>query len=211
MRFLVLTITIFLMSGCSPKYVVKTHYLAPTTKEGINCIKRCETSRGACQKECDKNFDKCLYIAKKDAKQSLDRELQEYDRAMRDYYHEMNSYNQEMDRFQYRKDKLEDDYSHFDARCKESKKKSREDKYSCRRASDIDSELRSKYRFSSDEPKKPIRPKKPTLSGQIKKLQKNCSRDCGCSKSYDKCYSSCGGKLTYEKICIENCKAIQTK
>ncbi len=54
-------------------------------------------------------------------------------------------------------------------------------------------------------PHEPYRPIKPTLDAEIKEFQKNCSRECGCTKSYDSCFVSCGGKLNYEKICVENC------
>lgn len=163
------------------------------------CINSCEKRRNDCQKGCDTHYDRCLVEAKIDARASMPIALREYDREMRDYYYDMDKFNADMDRWRDKEDRLKNDQSHFSSRCKTDKKS-----YSCKKSKEVDRELSDM--FFSKPKNEPSRPTKPTLSEAIEKFQKQCSRSCGCTKSYNRCFSICGGKIKHEKICVENCK-----
>ncbi|HIO95357.1 MAG TPA: hypothetical protein EYG67_00870 [Campylobacterales bacterium] len=198
MRMILLIATLLFITACSPRYEIKTHYTQPISSTGKICLSKCEQNRQGCQERCDQHYNQCLSKAESNAKQNMNSMLNEYDRNMNGYERDINRYSSEMDRWQLRQDRLKDDYSHFDARCKD-----RRDNYACNKANELDDDLSSMY---SSKPEEPSRPYKPTLSTQIEKFQENCSRKCNCVKGYDNCFVSCGGKLDYEKICVENCK-----
>jgi len=205
---------VMLLTACSPRYIVKTHYSKPLNKEGNNCIQRCEHIRDHCQQNCNHQYNRCQINAKQEAKENFVHVMREYDLDMRDYYHEMDRYHYEFDRWEYNRDRLQDDYRDAQrdcARIKSSNYKKDHSKsdlkkrnYLCKKSDELDKKLY--HHTHSLRPTEPIRPDKPTLSEEIAKFQEQCTRQCGCTKSYDRCFVSCGGKLYYEKICVENCQ-----
>ena len=199
MRYLLALLAVLFLSACSPKYIIKTHYDTPVTKSGKRCVKKCDKRRISCQKKCDRNYNRCLNNARKKADRNLPMALNEYDREMQNYYNEMHIYDQEMRRHMDQRDQMNDEYLIYERRC--SKQSDSKHEY-CRRARTIRYDLR---RLRYNEPDRPRRPVKPTLSTEVHKLQNTCSRKCGCTASYDTCFGSCGGILSYEKICIANC------
>jgi len=195
MRYLAVVAILFLLNGCSPRYEIKAHYTPPTTQFGKKCIMDCKSKKSLCLSKCDTKYNRCLERAEKSAKDNLNLALKEYDRELSEYKHELERYTLEIEKWQFRKDRLRDDYYHYKNICDE-------DRYGCRRFEELRDEL---SRLDLNRPIRPTKPEKPSLENEIKKFQKNCSRDCGCDKRYDECFTSCGGKVKYEKICVENC------
>ncbi|CAA6812141.1 MAG: Unknown protein [uncultured Sulfurovum sp.] len=199
MRFFLLTLTLFLLTACSPKYEIKTHYTPPSDAQGKTCVQSCSNDKRMCQANCNMKYDQCLATAQKGASDAFPSLMNEYQDVLSDYQYAMDRYNLEMDSWTREEQRVHRDFEHYRSTCHKKPKNS----YECRRSNELDSQLRS---LEDHQPIAPSRPIKPSLASEIKQAQKNCSNRCGCTKSYDNCFGSCGGKLRYEKICIENCK-----
>lgn len=190
---------LLIFTACSPKYIIKTHYTLPTDAQGKACVQTCSNEQKVCQAHCNQKQNACLVTAKKSATDAFPALMYEYEGVLSAYYTEMDRYELVMRSWERELRNVDRDYHHYRNACQGKPKNS----YECRRAYELDGELRS---IESSEPISPVRPIKPTLANEIKQAQKNCSNECGCIKSYDTCFVACGGKLDYEKICVENCK-----
>lgn len=199
MRFFLLTLTLFLLTACSPKYEIKTHYTLPLDAQGKACVQTCSNERKICQANCNVREEQCLATAKQSASNAFPALMHEYQGVLSDYNYAMDRYDREMDSWSREERRVHQDFNHYRSICKKEKQKS----YECKRSHELKSQLRS---IESHEPIAPERPIKPSLAEEIKHAQKNCSNECGCIKSYDTCFTSCGGTLRYEKLCIANCK-----
>lgn len=199
MRFFLLTITLFLVSACSPKYEIKTHYTLPVDIQGKACVQTCSNERKNCQTNCNQKQDQCLATAKNSASNAFPALMNEYQDVLNQYQYSMNKFNLEMDTWEREERRVHRDFEHYKSSCNPKNQNS----YECRRSQELDSQLHS---LEDHQPLAPQRPLKPSLASEIKQAQNNCSNECGCDKEYDSCFVSCGGKLRYEKFCIENCK-----
>jgi len=215
MKSLMLLISLVILTSCSPRYKVKTHYKQPKTQKGKSCLKSCQHKKYVCQTNCNRKHSNCLEDARMDAKDSYDELSYEYDMEMRDYYHDMDRYRFSLDRWESGRNRLRADYreaSRDCARIKSAKFKKNESKKSKKRRRDRlckksrQTEKALHHHIYDLKPTQPHRPIKPTFSNQLTKFQKRCSQQCGCTKLYDSCFVSCGGTLSYQKICIENCE-----
>jgi hypothetical protein len=200
MKYILLAITALLLTACSPKYEIKTHYTPPTDKEGRVCIQNCEVKRETCQSHCNQKQNQCLSQTKEEVKKTFPLIMDEYGDIMHQYEAQMNRYDGEIASWDRKYTRLEQQFQTYRGMCNTAKNKN---SYECRRTAEVDNELHS---IKAIEPTPPPRPNKPSLFQEIKKAQKACSNKCGCQKSYENCFVSCGGKLTYEKFCVENCK-----
>ena len=200
MKYIILSLITLFFTACSPKYQIKTHYIAPTDQAGKNCVKNCEVKRETCQSHCNQKQNQCLSHAKEEAKQSFSSIMREYEDIMHQYEAQMNRYDGEIASWDRKYTRLEQQFQTYREMCNVAKNKN---SYECRRASEVDNEL---HAIKNIEPTPPPRPNKPKLSEEIRMAQKSCSNQCGCKKDYESCFVSCGGKLTYEKFCVENCK-----
>jgi hypothetical protein len=199
MRLLLLTFSLLIFTACSPKYIVKTHYTLPPDAQGKSCVKTCSNEQKVCQAHCNQKQDDCLMVAEQSTKATFPALMREYDDILSEYYFAKDRYDQEMDLWEREERRVHQDYEHYRSSCQGKPKKT----YECKRAHELDAQLHS---IESHQPTPPVRPVKPSLVDEIKRAQKNCSNECGCIKTYDSCFVSCGGKLNYEKICVENCK-----
>lgn len=203
MRYFASMILLLLFTACSPKYMVKTHYTHPTGPNAKSCLENCETKRSTCQTQCNKQYDQCLINAEINAKDHFGLVMDEYDRELEDYYYQMDQYTLQLRQWESKEHRLQLRQDRYNQRCsKDQKNKKGEEPFSCKQAKEIKNQLRSMFH---DKPYEPSQPFKPTLDNEIRKFQDNCSRECQCTDSYDSCFVSCGGKLSYEKICVENC------
>jgi len=199
MRFLFITLLLLLFTACSPKYVVKTHYTLPTDAQGKACVQTCSNEQKICQAHCNQKQDSCLVTAKQSVTDAFPALMHEYDYILNEYHYAMDRYNLEMDSWQREERRVHQDYEHYRSSCHGKPKNA----YECRRAHELDGQLHS---IESHQPIAPVRPVKPSLASEIKHAQKNCSNECGCTKSYDTCFAACGGKLDFKRICVANCK-----
>lgn len=199
MKLFLLIFSLFLFTACSPKYIVKTHYTLPNDANGKTCVKTCSKEQKICQAHCNQKQANCLIQAENNAKDTFPSLIQEYDDRLSEYYFSMDRYTLERESWEREERRVHQDYEHYRKSCQGKSKSS----YECRRAYELDGQLHS---IESHQPTPPLRPVKPSLANEIKRSQQNCSNECGCIKAYDNCFVSCGGKLNYEKICVENCK-----
>ena len=198
MKYIILILSALILTACSPRYEIKTHYTPPSDTKGKYCVEGCSVDKIKCQSRCNAKEDKCLATAERSAKESYPDIIAQYQNIHERYLYDMDRYNINMDAWEHKKERLRQDLKHYRKKCTKDKAKS----YECRRANEADDKLRHMYR---SEPEEPSQPTQPTLSDEIQYAQKSCHNECGCDKAYDICFSSCGGKLTYEKFCVENC------
>ncbi|CAA6810835.1 MAG: Unknown protein [uncultured Sulfurovum sp.] len=199
MRFFLLTITLFLLTACSPKYEIKTHYTLPLDAQGKANVQACSNERKICQANCNRKQDQCLATAKQDASDAFPALMHEYQGVFNEYQYAMDRYDLEMSSWSREERRVHQDFKHYRNACNKKDKKS----YECRRSSELKNQL---HKLENHEPMAPERPTKPSLASEIKHAQSNCSNNCDCIKSYDNCFISAGGSLRYEKFCVENCK-----
>jgi len=197
-NFLLIPI-VFLLAACSPRYEIKTHYTLPTDEQGKQCVKTCSNERKVCQANCNMAQDKCLARTKESATDAYPSLMNEYQDVLREYNYENSRYELEIASWEREERRLHQDFEHYRSSCRNKSKNS----YECRRSHELDNELMS---LENHEPIAPNRPVKPSLANEIKNAQRTCSNSCSCEKEYDSCFVSCGGKLDYEKFCVENCK-----
>lgn len=187
------------MTACSPRYEIKTSYTMPTDNMGRQGIKSCLAERKNCQIKCDQRQDRCLATTEKAARDGF-RDLQsEYREQLNQYNYEMSRYSAIMRDLEYQENRLQSDINHYNSKCRADNPNS----YECRQSYEIKDAL---HRLRGDEPREPSRPLKPSLSREIRHAQASCSNECGCDKAYDRCFSSYGGTVHYERFCVENCK-----
>ena len=199
MKYIALSLFAFMLTACSPKYEIKTHYILPLDKEGKTCLQTCSNERKVCQVSCNQKQDQCLATAKRGASDAYPALMNEYQDILSQYNYSMDKYNLEMDTWEREERRVHRDFEHYRSSCTPKSQNS----YECRRSHELESQLRS---LQDHQPIVPQRPVKPSLASEIKQAQNNCSNECGCIKSYDNCFVSCGGTLRYEKFCVENCK-----
>ncbi len=178
MRYIIVLFFLLLL-GCSPKYKSVSEHLLPPTIEGKECVSKCQEEYSSCKKICEANFDICKDRALKVAKERYDQKMQEYVALLEEYSYRLRAYDFERSFF-YFDGFWGYGYSRF---------------------------YYPRYMFWIDYPILTIpRPVKPKLSIEIKRAQKElCDLDCGCSKSYDKCFIECGGTVKESEVCIKNC------
>jgi hypothetical protein len=144
---------------------------------------------------------------------------EEYDNAMDEYYDNKRDYREQLSK--YEEWKQEKDENEANKRACHS---SPSNKYSCQRVREYEDKYR--FTFSSDIPKKPnyeprrpykskslSKPRKPSeplmarepvLFNIIGKEKNKCTSSCIYSLE-NSCFSSCGGTIKYEQVCVENC------
>jgi hypothetical protein len=198
-KLLLFSITLFAFTACSPKYEIKTHYTLPADAQGKTCVQTCSNERKICQSNCNQKQDQCLATAKRGATDAYPALMNEYQDVLNQYQYSMDKFNLEMDTWENEERRVHRDFEHYRSSCNPQNQNS----YECRRSNELDSQLHS---LEDHQPIAPPRPVKPSLASEIKHAQNDCSNNCGCDKEYDKGFVSCGGKLTYEKFCVENCK-----
>ena len=260
-----LLLSIILLTGCSPKYIIKTTKLPPSTKEGKVCFKSCnqtyESDKQAFIQKCQNKIKVCAVETESRVtanfykyKQKYQEDLSRYKKELVHYQNSMILYREKMDNYRDKKSELRDKYNekmddYYDEKrdysdkldkynaWKREKDENEEDKIACSSSSNGDyackkvREYEAKYRFlfSSDIPKKPryepkrprhnkslskpikpvkpLIPTEPVLSLIIEKEKNKCASSCEYPLE-NSCFSSCGGTIKHEKVCVENCKEI---
>ena len=197
MRYFLVTF-LLVMTACSPRYEIKTHYTMPQDIMGQQGVKNCLAEKKVCQTRCDQREERCLATAEKSARDEFHNLSKVYREQLHQYNYEMDRYSDTMRDLEYQENRLQSDVNHYGQKCRTDK-----NSYECRQLNDVKHSL---HRLRDREPKEPLRPSKPSLSREIHEAQKSCANECGCDKAYDTCFSSCGGTVRYEKFCIENCK-----
>lgn len=195
--FLLFTCTLFFL-GCSPKYVMKYEYIPSNDENFSICSTQCETKRNSCQIAFEARQQDCVNEAKKRAEDIYRVELAQYQDKYTAYQQTYQIYYDKKRQIQRQRDIAYRDYQYFSHKCTQE-----HDKYACRRATDLKYELKhlEKIKFSQ-----PLEPTKPLLAQIYNQEASFCQKTNECNSDYDKCYTSCGGKIIPHRICIENCE-----
>ncbi len=187
--------TIWLFSGCSPKYQITQEYIAPSEQEAKTCIKSCYLQMRECEDACKIRFENCKNKAQKVGQENYQKKMKEYVHNLEKYADDLREYEQ---RYEHCEDRREDYYNLLEISCKGDSKCIKKGLFNRRVPF---------CRFDNDSFIEPIKPRKPDLQMEIDRAtNKLCQVDCNCQKNYDKCYVSCGGEIITKKECIENCK-----
>ena len=145
---------------------------------------------------------------------------EEYDDAMDEYYDAKRDYRDKLSKYEDWKREKEENEANKRA-CHSSSK----NKYSCQKVREYEDKYR--FRFSSNIPKKPsyephkphkahtvskprkpmkpLMPTEPVLFNIIGKEKNKCASSCTYSLE-NSCFSSCGGIIKHEQVCVEHCE-----
>lgn len=194
-----LAITSLFITACAPVYDIKTVYTAPIATEGKECIQRCYREKENCKVKCNDKHHACLKKTKVIATKKYHHSMIKYEDLFSKFNVKTEVYNKKINVWNKIANRLKRESSHYSKECKKGKEKS----LSCRKYEEKKSELREQEQLK---PVKPKEPNKPNLEQSILDAQSSCSLHCACEEPYNSCYSVCGGKITYKKFCVENCK-----
>ncbi len=188
--------------------------------------KECKKDKIKCQEKCNIKYDSCLLEAKKKAKYHIPIALKEYNIKMFEYSRlKAKRMNLEAQKrlFQKRCEKITSKCQQskriYSTLCKNKRfpKKLVSISISCKKLKNNylntcknDDDCIKLHNINEEikKIKNPLKPIMPTLDILISKFKAKaeCTLNCGCIDIYDNCFDNCGGKVNYEKICVENCK-----
>ncbi len=193
--FLILVTLVF--SACSPKYEVRKTY--DSANANISCINSCENNEKQCNTDCRKSYNICLSDARVRANDMIYDYDREYKVNLYHYKKAKNNYDREYKFWLKEYENIQFDYDYYNGQCNISKNKN---SYECKKKEYFSSRL---TKYTNTKPTEPIKIKRVRLSDLVVQEQSSCTLNCGCTDVYDRCFSKCGGKITYQKFCISNC------
>jgi len=191
MRYIILVMSMFFLSACTPKYKVVKEYHPPkisNSSESSICVGLCESKRSACKTKCESAFSSCQVKAHRIANQRYAKKMQNYTQQLENYVNQVND--TQFDRSFMHVSYVGYGYPYY---------------YNPRYYGYANSlfwydpmPYYSNYM--------PAKPKKPSLAQEKLKAEAEvCDLDCGCTQSFDDCYTGCGGQVVSKQLCIENC------
>ena len=182
MKYLLLFSTLLIFSACTSKYKTLYTYSQPVLQTQKDCIETCAQKRTICRSICKSNFDICRLKAVKIAKKQYQKKLQNYYKALETYANQAQMNNLENELYFYN------------------------DFYYPGRGYGYWGPFGPYWAWNPRPMYTIQKPVKPSLQQEIQRVElQECQIDCKCQTSYDKCFTSCGGKITSKKICIQNC------
>ena len=181
--FIILSSLFFL--GCSPKYKIVNKYVAPETESGKACLVECQKQYGSCKEVCKANFEICKTKAHAAAQENFELKMQRYSILLEEFLDDMEMYQLEIDMMYF------DGFGGYGYG------------YGYGRYGYYPHSLFMMHPMPLF---RPTRPRKPSLEKEIQLAEmKMCQIDCGCTKTFDDCFVTCGGIVKADRICIENC------
>lgn len=199
MRHLSYLALLLLLTACGgPRYTLVNDYTPPGDAVGRQCLQGCYADQKQCGLDCERGHNQCLDDARIDAEHSYAEKYDFFVQGLRNYNAELETYYADLDRYQQRKYKLEEELEVTRKLCAAAGKDSA---LFCERKDKLKKKL--KYLYS---PVKPAKPAEPSLEAETAKLQATCRKDCGCDSNYQRCYTSCGGKVEQRRICVSGCE-----
>jgi len=197
---LMFCIVCLLFSGCGPRFIVKNEYVPPIeTENSKKCLNTCNITSDFCQQKCQNNYKDCSDKAFNTAKNIEKQEVIKYNNEVRHYQDEYYRYERENRMF-------EDDYYRMNEELNRDNYECRKhnDRFSCDRANETKNRVEH---LRHKKPYPPIQPEQPNFNVILSDQQRVCesSKECGCQNTYDQCFSSCGGKINFQRICVDNC------
>jgi hypothetical protein len=201
MKTLSLAIMALFLTACAPVYEVKPHYIAPTNPTGQSCVQNCSANKQTCNIEFQRKKETCKDRVRGETEKRFDSQMNEYNIKMKEYNALRKNYDREMASWNTKHIRLDTELKTYRGMCDRTKDKN---SYECRKIKEVNAEIRT---IDSVKPRSPSHPAKPTnVELEVIEAQEVCNIKSSCDTEYNNCFMSCGGKITYQKFCVENCK-----
>ncbi len=191
------SLLLFLFSSCSTKPEYHIHKIY--TNSSPECVEKCEVNRKNCELSCKREYQNCIRETRSEAERVFNREIKIYRENLRVYENLYKQYLKAYDRWFFKYEALYSEYEYYKKKCGREP----ENKYACKKAKQLKSEL---DRLTFIRPSPPSKPQPPKFNSIFNDLKTSCVNDCGCEKEFDRCFTMCGGKIEIKKTCIKNCK-----
>jgi len=195
-QLLFIILSSLFLSSCSPVYKIAYDLKPPTTAKGLTCIKGCQKQLQRCDQQCGLRFKQCSIKQEQQAKKLLPGLQHEYPQKMQAWQAARLRYERDLDWYEFRRDMAEARHERYIDSCISKDKK----RSSCYSHYAYDPFPYNRPNF--DLPR-PVRPTLASVSAKLRGLR--CSQECGCKSKYRLCYTSCGGSVKSNKVCIKNC------
>lgn len=196
-RFKIPTGLFFLLlcSACAPRYETQTIYQYPDNYRP-QCFKNCKNNLFQCEKKTLNIYNKCMNEANRRSKDIFNYEMKKYKANLNNYLAKEKLYQSQKKSYQAKFDDLKTDEKYFSEKCNQT------DKFACEKLVNIKHAL---DKLSS--PLSPIKnkPEAPSFNEIIKIQSQYCHQTNICQQEYNACFTSCGGKVIYKQVCVENC------
>jgi len=197
-RLVLMFLSTLLLSSCSPVYKVTYDLKPPSTAKGLACIKGCQAQLKQCDLQCNRRYNQCSIKSEQEAKKLLPGLQHEYPQKMANWQAARLRYERDLDWYEFRRDMAEARHERYISSClsKGEKRTNCYDHYA--HAYDPFPYTRPSFNLP--------RPERPTLASVSAKIRSlRCTQNCGCQTKYRLCYTSCGGTVKSNKVCIKNC------
>ncbi len=195
-RALCLPLILLTFSCGGPEFSISYRYIPP--KNNGNCLEKCQEEFSNCQLECSKKRNGCLEKVRLEAQKLYQKELEIYQREISAYNKDYTTYQRRLLEWNRNYRNLYRDYLYFKKACKKSR-----DYFACNRKEELEEALET---LNQVKPQPPVKPNRPSFSSIVNRLSLTCPTECGCKEEYNTCYTSCGGQIIPERICVKNCK-----
>ena len=197
-KLFIVTLLGILLGSCSPVYKITHDLSPPKTTRGLACINGCQSQLNQCNKNCSRRYDQCSIKSEQQARKELPNLLQVYPHKLENWLNARERYERDLDGYEFRRDMAEARRDRYLDRCLEKGKK---------RSRGLDSFTHRHEIFAYDRPRfnqpRPVKPTLTRISAKIREMR--CSKNCTCDSKYRLCYTSCGGTVKSNKVCIKNC------
>jgi len=193
-----LIVVFILFNGCSSSvFEIKNQYsLPPETEQTKKCLNVCTLTRDNCIHKYNESFKQCQELKTKEVKR-LAKEEETYFNIKNE------KYQKSLKHYVIHTRQWEKDYYNItDVLEKTTKECFDKNYFSCEKKIELEKRLETMKTY------KPIKPKaieKENFQPLLNEKLKECNHDCGCETEYNPCFINCGGKIEFEKICVENC------
>ena len=185
----------FFASGCSPVYKLVDRYEPPAHTRGLSCIQSCGQAEVQCTNQCTDKRENCEYYAVEEARVEYNQALSNYTLETERYAIDLREYYADLRDYEHKVHRLEQELADMRDSCAAG------DKYGCKHAQRVEREL-----SHNAQPAQPDEPVRPTLDVYRRNAIASCDLSCGCKEAFNTCYVTCGGRVTQDRICVDNCE-----
>ena len=181
------------LTACTTQYKIKGDYIEPLTAEGSEKAKKCSEDKKKCALIFNQKKAICLLEKEKEARNNFPKLEAKFLEFQRIHKKEWEDYQSKLKSFEKEYRELLESF---------------DEEPSCIGSCDDDddepmnstSRAFARTEMNKKRPRKPIYAIPPNLSRHIKKLQQTCSDTYSCTKMYDSCFISSGGKIEYKNF-----------
>lgn len=188
-KYLFVILVSSVLMSCAPQYETRYELTPPQTAAGLQCLKPCEAKAQQCNNSCAARYESCSAKAEQQAKLDMPKRMQEYEIALAVWQERYIRYVQDKTLYDMRRDQA------------------RAMRDLCISTQDNPRACPRPFKSWSARPVEPEnKPVAPTLAAETKRIRDaTCQLDCQCDAHYRSCYSSCGGGVKPQSICVKNC------